>query len=256
MINLPKSVKIIKKTIECPGTVSFELDIVLKYRPGQFIMIWYPGIDEKPFSIAGCNNSNITITVRAKGSFSRKITDLNVGDYIYLRGPYGKGYKLRDNCCFIGGGVGIASLASLMQLYPNAPVLYGENCSNLRIYKEQLSNISFYTIDGSEGIKGFPTDGLKNAILENNIKMIYSCGPELMLHKVVTICNEMKIDCQASIERYMKCAIGVCGTCVCGGERVCVEGPVIDGKKLIHNYDFGSRHLDKSGKWDYYKKEE
>ncbi len=79
--------------------------------------------------------------------------------------------------------------------------------------------------------------------------MVYCCGPEVMLVKVAEIAHAQQVACQVSVERYMKCGLGVCGQCVCGSDRVCADGPVFDGLRLLENPDFGRRRLDAAARW-------
>ncbi len=249
MNDLPRTVKILDRTVCNDNNVTLHLGDKIDFSPGQFLMIWLPGINEKPFSIAGHDKNGVWITVRRRGDFSGKLVDLKVGDMVGVRGPYGRPFELVENCCVVAGGIGFACLAPIAELYPEVPVLYGEANANSRIYLSRFPNASFYTDDGSGGNKGFPTDGLEETIKQHGCDMVYCCGPEPMLVKTIDISNTLGVDCQVSIERYMKCGNGVCGQCACGGVRACVEGTVFHGHELLGNPDFGRRKLDASGSW-------
>ncbi|SPD75160.1 Dihydroorotate oxidase electron-transfer subunit [uncultured Desulfobacterium sp.] len=249
MKDLPRTVKIIKRTVHNNDNVTLHLDAHISYSPGQFLMIWLPGLNEKPFSIAGHDSDGVMVTVRRRGAFSGRLVELKEGSLIGIRGPYGRPFKLVGNCCIIAGGIGLACLAPVADLYKDAPILYGEDRASSRIYQERFPSASFYTTDGSAGKKGFPTDDLESVIRERGCDMVYCCGPEPMLVKTVRICNALGVGCQASMERYMKCGTGVCGQCACGQVRVCVEGTVFQGNELLQNPDFGRRRLDASGTW-------
>ncbi len=250
MNDLPKTVKIIDRTIHNRDNITLHLKITIGFQAGQFLMIWLPGIDEKPFSIAGQNPDGTFITVRRRGDFSSRLCDLGVGDLVGVRGPYGTSFELTENCCLVAGGVGLACLAPIAEKYPHAPILYGENTVSAQFYRSSFPNARLYTVDGSGGIKGFPTDDLEKTISKNQCKMVYCCGPEAMLVRVVEICNALKVRCQVSMERYMKCGTGVCGQCACGPVRTCVEGTVFNGNTLLQNPDFGKRKMDASGAWN------
>ncbi len=249
MSALPQTVCIIKKTVHNRDNVTLHLETGIDFQPGQFLMVWVPRMDEKPFSIAGRDARGVYISVRRKGDFSSRLVELNVGDHIGIRGPYGTGFTLNAACCLVAGGIGFACLAPLADLYPNAPILYGENSAECRVYESRFPNARFYTVDGSAGQKGFPTDDLEAVIGKFGCERVYCCGPETMLIKVLKICAALDVSCQASIERHMKCGTGVCGQCACGTFRVCIEGPVFNGKDLLENPDFGKRRLDASGTW-------
>jgi len=249
MKDLPRTVKIIKKTVHNTDNVTIHLAASVRYSPGQFLMIWLPGVNEKPFSIAGHDADGPIITVRRRGGFSGRLVELKEGSLIGLRGPYGRPFTLIDNCCIVAGGIGLACLAPIADLYRDAPILYGEDRTSSRIYRERFPRASFYTTDGSAGKKGFPTDDLESVIRARGCDMVYCCGPEPMLVKAVKTCNSLGVGCQVSIERYMKCGTGICGQCACGPIRVCADGTVFDGDQLLENPDFGRRRLDASGAW-------
>ena len=83
---------------------------------------------------------------------------------------------------------------------------------------------------------------------KHKFEKIYTCGPEIMMKKVFDFCQTNRINCEASLERFMKCGIGICGQCVCDGFRVCTDGPVFDSVKLAEMNDFGRYSMLKSGK--------
>ncbi len=83
---------------------------------------------------------------------------------------------------------------------------------------------------------------------QTQLRIIYTCGPEFMMYKVYEFCKEHNIQCEASLERYMKCGIGICGQCVCNGQMVCKDGPVFNLNSLNTMSDFGNYSLLKSGK--------
>ena len=251
MNDLPKTIKVVDRKVHNRDNVTLQLDIRIDYLPGQFLMIWLPGIDEKPFSIAGHNNKGVFITIRRRGPFSNRLFEIKEGALLGIRGPYGKAFDQKEKCCLVAGGIGLACLAPLAELFPNAPILYGENTAGSRVYAARFPNAVFYTVDGSEGTQGFTTDDLETVIRETGAEMVYCCGPEPMLSITIDICHALDVACQASIERYMKCGTGVCGQCACGSIRVCVEGTVFNGMDLLNNPDFGKRRLDASGTWEF-----
>ncbi|MBT3721730.1 hypothetical protein HN789_06310 [archaeon] len=112
----------------------------------------------------------------------------------------------------------------------------------------------YCTDDGSFEFSGFTTNKLKEVLNNSNIDIVYTVGPEIMMKKVVEICDEFKVDCQLSLERYMKCGYGICGSCCVDpmGIRMCVEGPCIDKETAKKVTEFGKYHRDGSGKKNYY----
>jgi len=249
MNDLPRSARIIKRTVYNDDNVTLHLGAKIDFFPGQFLMIWLPGVNEKPFSIAGHDDTGVLITVRRRGYFSGRLIDLKEGDLVGVRGPYGRPFDLIENSCLVAGGIGFACLAPIAEFYPEVPILYGEDNLHNRIYQKRFSRARFYTVDGTDGKKGFPTDDLEDTIGSKGCDMVYCCGPEPMLLKTIEICHSLGIGCQVSIERYMKCGTGVCGQCACGPIRVCAEGTVFNGDELLNNPDCGKRKLDASGSW-------
>ncbi len=249
MKDLPRTAEITDRTVHNDDNVTLHLSEKMEFLPGQFLMVWLPGIDEKPFSIAGRDDNGVLITIRRRGMFSSRIADLKAGDLVGVRGPYGRAFELIENCCLVAGGIGFACLAPIADVYPEVRILYGENTARNRIYQSRFPEAIFYTVDGSAGNKGFPTDDLEAAVRGQACEMVYCCGPEPMLMKAVDICRSLGVGCQVSIERYMKCGTGICGQCACGAVRVCVEGTVFHGEDLHRNPDFGKRKLDASGTW-------
>ncbi len=249
MNDLPRTVKVTNRTVHNNDNITLHLGEKINFSPGQFLMIWLPGINEKPYSIAGHDRNGILITVRRRGSFSSRLADLNTGDLVGIRGPYGKAFQLIENSCLVAGGIGLACLAPIADFFPEIPILYGEDNAQSRIYQTRFPDAAFYTVDGSAGKKGVPTDELEPTIRERGCDMVYCCGPEPMLTKAIDICNSVGVACQVSIERYMKCGQGICGQCACGPIRVCIEGTVFDGHDLLENPDFGTRKLDAAGGW-------
>jgi len=85
-------------------------------------------------------------------------------------------------------------------------------------------------------------------LLQNTIfDAVYTCGPELMMYKIVQLATSKGIFVQASIERMMKCGIGICGSCCMGEDLVCFDGTIFDGKYLLSNEEFGHTFRNKAG---------
>ena len=261
---LPVMVEITKIKNEAKNIKSFYLDVQLNSQPGQFVMLWIPRMDEKPFSIGAENNSRIKLTIAKLGEFTTKLFEYKVGDKIGVRGPYGKPFTIKGkHIALVGGGYGSAPLTFLAKQAREKKIkselIIGARNKELLLYvdDEYPNEIKrhYCTDDGSFGFKGFTTQKLKDLLNNNNIDMVYTVGPELMMKKVVEICDEFKIDCQLSLERYMKCGFGICAVCCVDplGIRMCVEGPCIDKKLVKQITEFGEYYRDASGKKVYLK---
>ena len=217
--------------------------------PGRFVMVWIPGVGEKPYAISFRTKERFAITVEVRGKFSAKLAQVGKGGMIGIRGPYGRGYETGGRrACFIAGGMGIAAMAMLCEQHPETPLLYGARTADEAIFPGRFPNMRLFTDDGSGGEKGFPTEALPEIIERDKVEVVCACGPEAMMVRVFQICEEHGIECQLSLERYMKCGFGVCGQCACGDRLVCQDGPVFHSTDLRAMGDFGKTALTKSGR--------
>lgn len=238
----PSIVKIDRIVEESGTSKSFFFKGRIEYEPGQFIMLWIPGLDEKPFSISYHGEDFFGVTVACRGSFTRNLHQMNVGDVIGVRGPLGRPFTInKGNACIIGGGVGMASLAALVDRLERGMIIQGAKTASEVLYsnREGFGEMLVYTEDGSAATKGLPTDALESIYQRFGVMTIYACGPEPMLHTVFEFAKRQELPMQASLERYMKCGIGLCGQCSCDGLRICLDGPVLERETLETLSDFG-----------------
>lgn len=248
-----KMIRVAQKIMESPEFATLVFNASLAFKPGQFVMVWLPGLDEKPYTISRHSKNEFAITIEAKGIFSNKAVTLEKGDIVGIRGPFGNGFTIPDNatCAVIAGGCGMAPLAPLMEHLPQQTLfIHGARSKNYILYPDQFDQKrQICTDDGSLGHQGFVTDLLEKALKEDkNIDQVYACGPEIMMANVFSICEAHKIPCQVSMERYMRCGFGVCGACVCGDQIVCKDGPVFHSAQLRQMKDFNSKALLKNGR--------
>ncbi len=233
----------------------------MKLKPGQFVMVWIPGVDEKPFGISYIYESEFGITVASAGLFSEKICQLKQGDKVGIRGPYGKGYFLEGRrIAAVSGGCGAASVVLLVEEAVRKGIavkfILGARSKEKLLFNERLKklvgegNLIVTTDDGSFGRKGFVTDALNELLKKEKIDKVFACGPEKMLKAVAEIGIQNRIKGEISMERYMKCGFGICGHCCVdpSGLRLCVEGPVVDFETALKIKEFGSYRRAKSSK--------
>ena len=217
--------------------------------PGRFFMVWLPGVDEKPYAVSHLTDERFAITVEICGRFSKALAHARSGDQVGLRGPYGNGFNVAgERLCIVAGGTGIAATARLHEAHAGAPVLYGARTAARIVYRKRFPDMHVFTDDGSAGEKGFPTDALAEVIDQRKVELVCTCGPEAMMKRAFEICEEKGVECRASLERYMKCGIGVCGTCACDDKLVCRDGPVFSSNVLRTLKDFGTRAMNKEGR--------
>ncbi|MFH0956705.1 MAG: dihydroorotate dehydrogenase electron transfer subunit [Candidatus Aenigmatarchaeota archaeon] len=246
---------------EAEDTKSFWFFGDLKARPGQFVMVWIPDVGQKPFGISYQERGKFAITVRKVGSFTEKLFSLQEGEEAGIQGPYGNGFSGKgENAALVGGGYGVAPLAFLAERMSDAgkkvTLVNGAARESLLLYRQRFPKGSgkvkalYSTDDGSFGHKGFCTDCLSELLAGNGIDRVYCCGTEQMMKKVLDVCTKAKVPAEFSLDRYMKCGFGVCGSCCLGGTglRVCRDGPVFTSAQLSKVTDFGRCRRDASGK--------
>jgi dihydroorotate dehydrogenase electron transfer subunit len=228
---------------EAQAIRTFRFDLNLDPAPGQYAMVWIRGVDEIPMSFS----AEDMITVNAVGDATSELFKLGAGSSVGLRGPLGNGFVLRGKkILLIGGGVGVAPLAFLGEQAKSAGLevtsLLGFRSSQDMIFHSRfrsLGDLIITTDDGSLGIHGRVAAGLRELDLFD-YSQIYLCGPELMMWDIISRARDQANEIQACINRYFKCALGICGSCCLGpdGIRTCVEGPVVMANRLL-NSEFG-----------------
>ena len=234
---------------------SFLFEQTFEAEPGQFVLLWIPGLDEKPFSVSDVRDGKIEITAKAVGPFSRALMECRPGDRLGLRGPFGRGFRPRGRGLVVGGGMGIAPLRYLVHRLErdraSFRVALGARTAGDMMFMGDFSRCGaeFATDDGSLGRQSLVTGLAARLCAEETFDVIYGCGPEPMLVALKKLADERGLDCQFSLERHMKCGIGVCGSCCVDGSGICIcrEGPVLDKAELDRVADFGLPHRDASG---------
>ncbi|MEA1992883.1 MAG: dihydroorotate dehydrogenase electron transfer subunit [Euryarchaeota archaeon] len=205
---------------EARDVKTFFLDKEFNAKPGQFAMLWLPGVNEKPMSFSYKNG----FTVKKVGPFTEKMCRLSEGDKIGIRGPYGNCFSLKKGRTeIIGGGTGLAPLRFLAErLNADLKILLGFRTKSEIFFEEEFSKhgeVFVSTDDGSYGKKGVITEHI-----DMDFEHYYVCGPEPMMKRCSELLEAKNVE--YSLERYMKCGIGLCGSCEVGGYLVCKDGPV------------------------------
>ena len=229
--------------------------------PGQFLMIWIPGVDEIPMSISLWEQPKVGVTVLPIGEATESLCSLQPNDWIGIRGPFGSSFTLESQeALVVGGGVGMAPLKPLIYSLHNkgaeVTVLIAAKTKQELMFLEEFLQLSdtrlsvrTSTDDGSDGFKGLAPEAVKEILNDNEFDTLYTCGPEPMMYGLYELIKNSKIAFQASLERFMKCGCGICGTCALDptGSLVCVDGPVYSGDYLSKITEFGKYHRDAMG---------
>jgi dihydroorotate dehydrogenase electron transfer subunit len=226
-------------------TKTFVLDGRLDAYPGQFVMAWLPRFDEKPFSLVDADP--ITLMVTAVGPFSRLLHEKRIGDPLWVRGPFGRGFHVEvvdQRLALVGGGYGVAPLHWLARtqlgVAGQITAIIGARSAEDVLYDDrfvQLAEASgetktsvdliITTEDSSRGVAGRVTHALEPLLKAGRIDGIYACGPHGMLAALESLGATYTVPTQLSWEAYMRCAIGICGACEHEGKLLCLDGPVL-----------------------------
>ncbi len=260
--NHPTICKIEKIIDETPTvrTLIFSDEVLCNVLPGQFAMVWIPGVNELPMSVMiSLEKGKAAFTIRKYGDASTALYNTKIGEYIGVRGPYGNSFTIKEGkLLLVGGGTGLVPLMRLLtNIKPSneTTVLIGAK-TQTEVFFEDLSNklleknkhkVIAVTEDGTYGKKGFVTDIIENLCKETKFDAVYTCGPELMMSKAVSLATSKGIFIQASLERMMKCGVGICGSCCVNEDLVCRDGTIFDGIQLQGNNEFGHTHRNKAG---------
>jgi dihydroorotate dehydrogenase electron transfer subunit len=215
-------------------TKTYLLEGDLEAAPGQFVMVWLPGIDEKPFSLADADP--VALTVARVGPFTERMHQLQIGEPLWLRGPFGSAFVPEASpALLVGGGYGSAPLSFLARLLradnQTVYVALGARTSEAQLLAHRFERLGcalhLATEDGSAGCPGLVTDLVQRLLNAVHVGAIYGCGPNAMLDALALLAQQNGVPCQLSYEAYMRCGIGVCGSCTCGEQLICRDGPVV-----------------------------
>jgi len=243
MSEMPKIVTITIVLDETPTVKTFVFDELFNFKPGQFCMVWVPGVDEIPMAFSAANS----ITVMKVGDATEALFALKAGDKIGIRGPFGNGFSASGKVLAIAGGVGVTPLFTLAANGEVDTFILGARTKTELIFADELAKVSdlkIATDDGTFGFHGFVT-GIMDQLDIESYDTICVCGPEMMMKGILDRLTAKGIEArgQFSLQRYMKCAVGICGSCCMDndGKRVCRDGPVFTGD-LITSGEFAHYH--------------
>jgi len=250
-------VPVTERVLETPSTVTLRFDFAPRADPGQFVMIWFPGDDELPMSLSYTEGTRKGVTIKAMGTTSQNVQNLAVGSPVGIRGPYGNRFDLAARrVLVVGGGSGSAVLAPAAELAAargaRLTVALGATHADELLFRERFdqmgARVEVATDDGSDGTKGFVTLVAERLLDSEEFDAVWTCGPEVMMEKVARAAGPRGVPVYCSVERHMKCALGMCDACALGPLHVCVDGPVFPAERLLPLEEFGRSHRDPSGR--------
>ena len=248
-------VEIERVTREVYHTKTFRFRAPFDAKLGQFVMVWIPRHDEVPMALSYVGALK-GFTSHAQGDATNALAEFRLGDRIGIRGPLGNSFNIKGRrVLFVAGGTGMASVVAAMEAAAMAGkkvvTVLGAKTEDELIFvnrAKKAGHLHISTDDGSMGFKGFASDLAKRVMDEERFDHVITCGPEIMMKKTVDAALKRGMRVQASVERFMKCGIGICDACSLGDRLVCVDGPVFDGEFLATCRDFGRFRRDQSGR--------
>ena len=263
---LPQSAIINKVIVENSQIKTFEIVFAhqpthdaFSYLPGQFMMVSLPHCGEAPisFSSSPTRPDTICLSVRKAGQLTSAMHALNEGDRIGLRGPYGGSFDMQSfkgrDLLFVAGGIGLAPLRSVINYcrdnrddYGRIFILYGSRLpsdiafhEDIKQWQQESSITCLLTVDqaepGWDGPVGLVTSLLNDIDIDPGKSCGIVCGPPMMIGATLKelsgrgFADENLI---TTMERYMKCGVGICRHCHLDDKLVCTDGPVFTRAQL------------------------
>lgn len=235
-----RAYRVVRRIPERQAGATLIMDGDLPAQPGQFVMVWLPGVEERPLAVV--STAPLALTVCRVGPFTHAMCNLAPGDRLFVRGPFGHGFPIEGGRhLLVGGGSGIASLgllaSRLLERGDEVHVAIGARTAAMLMlcwrFKELGCTISVATDDGSEGYHGSVVEAILPQLEAGWPEAVYGCGPEPMLEILANRAALSELPCWLSLERIMRCGIGVCGSCHCGPHLVCLHGPVFAGQEVL-----------------------
>lgn len=261
---LPQRYRIQRVHREIPDTFTLELEPeegvdIPQFATGQFNMLYVFGVGEIPISISGdpAKRKPLVHTTRAVGTVSKAMSALKANDVIGVRGPFGSYWPIKQaegkDVVIAAGGIGLAPLRSVMyhilshrENYGQAVLLYGARTPEDILYRHELEqwraqfdlevDVTVDRATGSwKGSVGVVTRLIPRASFNPNNTIAMVCGPEIMMRFTAAELEKRGVALEniyVSMERNMKCAIGMCGHCQYGPNFVCKDGPVFQYSQI------------------------
>jgi NAD(P)H-flavin reductase len=255
---VPRIYRVGRLRRELPDTVTLEVAPSNggrpAFRPGQFNMLYVFGVGEIAVSLSGdsADKTHFVHTVRDVGAVSKAITKLETGATIGLRGPFGVGWPVEaaegSHIVIVAGGLGLSPLRPAIYhilanraRYGRVVILFGSRNPHDMLYRHELEEWRQHldvsvevTVDHADadwrGNVGVVPALIPRATFDPLRTVAFVCGPEVMMRYTVRALHEAGVSSERiylSMERNMKCAIGLCGHCQFGPTFICKDGPVM-----------------------------
>lgn len=255
---LPSTFVVVARSDETSDTTTLRVqpagEATTEFAPGQFSMLYAYGVGEVPISISGDPGfaGFLEYTIRSVGAVTDALTSLGRGDSLGVRGPYGVGWPLEaaqgKDLLIVAGGIGLAPLRPVVlhalnhrQRFNSVALIYGARTPEDLLYNFQLHEWrSRFDIDvevtvdrsgtGWSGDVGVVTQLMTRVTFDPANTKAMVCGPEVMMRAAARQLQSHGVataDIAVSLERNMKCGIGLCGHCQLSTHLLCRDGPVV-----------------------------
>ena len=229
------------------------------YQPGQFVMVSLWGVGEVPISITSAQGTStgLELCIRAAGHVTSVVNSLGSGDALWIRGPYGKPFPRNGDTrdlLFVCGGIGVVPIRPLINHILNGTsrkkgtvtILYGSRnpgevlfAEDIGDWQERGANV-IMTVDTCDlnnwkGCIGIVTDHIDQAGVDFKNCTAYLCGPNVMIQATMRELSFRGMPDDriiTTLEAHMKCGVGKCGHCYCGGKLICEDGPVFTYEEI------------------------
>lgn len=251
---VPTAYRLLSRHRETDDTWTLELDgPELEVRPGQFTMLYAFGVGEVPVSVSGdpTRPGPLVQTIRAVGAVTDALCAARPGDAIGVRGPMGNWWPVDEavggDVVIVAGGVGFAPVRPALyhvlanrDAYGRVALLVGARTPGDILFRAELERLRGrpdlhvdVIVDSAsadwEGKVGLVTHLVPKAPFDPSNATAIVCGPEIMMRFGAAALHDQGLATEkifVSLERNMRCGIGLCGHCQIGTELICRDGPV------------------------------
>jgi sulfhydrogenase subunit gamma (sulfur reductase) len=267
---LPVPAQIVAKRSYGPTIHAYELMLrdpdarpLFDFVPGQFNMVYAPGVGEVAISISSDpDDETLEHTIRIVGRTTRVIDGLGVGDVLGLRGPFGRGWPLHEarwKDVFVAtGGLGCAPVTGAIEYimrrrpsYGHVSIVHGVKKPSDLIYRDRFehwrrqSDTEVHLTSDEPDRRwrdrtGVVTELFEEVDFDPSRTVVFMCGPQVMMRLGAHILHRRGIPHErifVSIERNMRCAVGLCGHCQLGPEFVCKDGPILPFSRVARSFE-------------------
>ena len=255
------SATIVEKIREAEDINTYHVQLVdeqvrqqFRFAAGQFNMVYLFGVGEVAISIVSDPDEPTFLdhTIRAVGRVTKAIADLQPGDVLGIRGPFGQGWPLEEargrNVVIVTGGLGCAPVVGAIEYifrrrgdYGSVRIIHGVKTPKDLLYRERFESWGRFPdtevlLTSGQSDKtwhyhiGVVTELFERVTINPEKSIVLMCGPEIMMRLGVPILMRRGIPKTAiylSLERHMECGIGLCGHCQLGPYFLCKDGPVM-----------------------------